>query len=199
MVGLLLGLPPAPARAADDAPGYLVVTLGTENAQAPLFLDYASSDRRISDEIEWTPSTPNDLGSDDGEHGTVYVKTLPSGRYSIYRLAENDGTFVRSWTLSLSFTIAANQVTYAGDFDFVAHEGRNILSKPIADGGYFRLSDESVRDIPVAARKARQPGLADMKVDVSPMSEAKLSAPPFCLPPDARAAPSDTAPRCMAR
>ena len=197
MAGLLLG-PSTPVRAADDAPGYLVVTLGSENAHAPLFLDYASSDRKISEEVAWSPSTPNDLGSDSGENGSVHVKALPPGSYRIYRIAENDGAFVHSWTLALSFTIAANQVTYAGDFDFVAHEGRNILGKPIADGGYFRLSDENVRDIPVAARKALEPGLADMKVDVAPVAEARLGAPPFCLPPSATASPSDTAPRCAA-
>ena len=187
----------APAHAADDtAPGYLVVTLGTRSAAVPLFLDYASSDRRISDEVEWTPATPNDLGSDRGEQGTVYVKTLPPGRYRFYRIALNDGSFVHRWTLSLTFTIAANQVTYAGDFGFVSHRALNILGRPIADGGYFQVSDESVLDIAVAARKAREPGLTDMPADSSLMDEIRLNAPPFCLPPEAETAPSDTAPRC---
>ena len=196
LAGLLLGLPPAPARADDAAPGYLVVTLGSAAARFPLFLDYASRDRKISEEVEWTPATPNDLGSDSGEHGVVYVKALPPGRYRFYRIAENDGSFVRRWTLSVPFTITANQVTYAGDFNFVSHRGRDFLDRPITDGGYFRLSDENIRDIPVAARKAREPGLNDMPVDATPLAQIKLNAPPFCLPSDAEAAPPDTAPRC---
>jgi hypothetical protein len=197
LAGLLLSLAPACA-AGDSAPGYLVITLGTSNATYPLFLDYASSDHRISEEVQWSPATPNDLGSNRGEQGVVYVKALPPGRYGIYRIALNDGSFIHHWTLSLPFTIAANQVTYAGDFDFVLHQARDILGRPIAGGGYFRLSDESIGDIPVAARKALEPGLIEMPVDSSPMAAARLDAPPFCLPLAGSAAPSDTAPRCPA-
>ena len=197
LAGLLLSLAPACA-AGDAAPGYLVITLGTSNASFPLFLDYASNDHRISNEVQWSPATPNDLGTDRGEQGVVYVKALPPGRYGFYRIAVNDGSFIHHWTVSLPFTIAANQVTYAGDFDFVLHQARDILGRPIEGGGYFRLSDESIRDIPVAARKALEPGLTDMPVDISPMAAARLDAPPFCLPLAGTAVPSDAAPRCNA-
>ena len=43
---------------------------------------------------------------------------------------------------------------------------RDILGRPIEGGGYFRLSDESIRDIPVAARKALEPGLTEMPVEL---------------------------------
>ena len=197
LAGLLLG--PASARAADNAAeGYLVVTLGTSNANFPLSLDYASSDHRISEEVEWTPATPNDLGTDRGEQGVIHVKALPPGRYLFYRVAVNDGSFIHRWAVSLPFTIAANQVTYAGDFTFILHQDRNILDRPMAGGGYFRVSDQSIRDIPVAARKALEPGLTDMHADTSPVAAAGLDAPPFCLPPASSAAPSDGAPICKA-
>lgn len=197
LAGLLLGQ--APACAANDAaPGYLVVTLGTSNASFPLALDYASSDHRISEEVQWSPATPNDLGTDRGEQGVIHVKALPPGRYLFYRVAENDGSFLHRWDVSMPFTVKANQVTYAGNFDFILHQARDILDRPMAGRGYFRLHDDSIRDIPVAARKSREPALTDMPLDSSPMAAAALDAPPFCLVPASAAAPFDDAPRCDA-
>lgn len=183
-------------------PGYLIAALGTgQNAQS-LFFDYSSTDGRISDEIEWRSHSraPNDFDDHRDNRGIVYVKALPPGTYRFYRIAENDGAFIHVWKFSIPFTIAAGHVTYAGDFAFVSITGRNFLGSPVPDGGYFNFSDESIRDIPIAALKARLPALTDMPVDLTTIDRSTLDAPPFCMPSgfDVVSPQGSTAPRCAA-
>ncbi|MGN6516269.1 MAG: hypothetical protein ACTHLR_10580 [Rhizomicrobium sp.] len=166
-------------------PGYLVISLGPflEGYPASLFLEYSSDDKKVENEVEWMSLSPipNDYQLKSGDRGVVYVRALPPGKYYFYRIAENDGNFVFWWRLGIPFAISSGRVTYAGDFKFVAQQGKGLFGLPISKSGYLTVTDESSRDIAVASRKLKSLDLTVLPVDTIAIEPDMLKHPPFCM------------------
>jgi hypothetical protein len=179
-----------------EPPGYLVISLGPAQHDVPvgLFLDYASDDRKTSDEVSWRSlwPTPNDYENDNGDRGIVYVEALPPDSYHLNRIAENDANFVYWWGVSVPFAIVSGHVTYAGDFKFVNAYWSGWFGVSVPKGGYVKVANESARDVPIAAKKTKVPELATLPLDLLIVDAAALGAPPFCMAPNSEGAPHGT-------
>lgn len=103
--------------------------------------------------------------------GMVYAYAVPAGEYEIfdYRLYFNDGFVSKTWTpneaFSIPFTLTPGSVTYIGDIETIPTYGRNFLGIEVEGGGYFKISDQSVRDLPIL--KARFPDIAWDKLTIA--------------------------------
>lgn len=188
-VVLALSVPVAGSVAEESStppsPGYLVVSIGPSSTMdtISLFAEYKSDDGQIDNRAYWSGMSPfpNDYNSPGGDRGFVFVWSLPAGRYHFYRIEEEDvGDYVYTWRFTLPFAIAPGRTTYAGDLKFVAQQGRGFLGMPIAKGGYVAVSNESNRDIAIAASKAKF-NLAELPVDILKMDVDVLQRPPFCM------------------
>jgi hypothetical protein len=91
--------------------------------------------------------------------GTIFVVPLSVGKYEIYnyRLMKAAGTTQLTWKAkedySIPFDIDADAVSYLGEFCLQARRGKNILGLPALDGGVWKVTDQSIRDLDIINKK----------------------------------------------
>jgi len=186
LAGLVAGIAVSEPAAADDEPGYLVLSVGsaaTSNDNKNIYrLYYHRTDGTGADTVEFVSvDQGHPLGflfqrafhpapdySDKGE-GIVAVRKLPPGDYEIYNF-EVDAS---GWALGermrspndfhLGFHIAAGRSKYIGNFAAVGVGTPGVWNDANIHM-YFSVSDESVRDIAIA--KTKVPTLPEPSVSI---------------------------------
>jgi hypothetical protein len=177
---------PGLARAQDgDAPGTLIYSIGSVD----IAMNFEFGFRRtatLSGETVATPRgsmvckcvglirpRPGNLDYYGREAGRVIVQSLPPGRYEIQDFGFS-GTIVVagvSWSsttpFSIPFTIKPGEATYIGNIARAPSLGTRL--QPLLGAvGYFVVSDQSARDLPIA--QARDAALPPVRLEVTDVS-----------------------------
>ena len=109
------------------------------------------------------------------QSGHVMARRLPPGNYSIesfYFGGSLPGVGAYDWSSSvpfkIDFTITPGKTTYIGSFMRAASLGTS-LEPQLGAAGFFVISNQAERDLPIAARK--YPNLGEVLVDVTDVSK----------------------------
>lgn len=175
----------ARAQVGGEAPGMLVYSVGSVDIAMSFRFEYrrtatssgeAVTDNRgamICDCVGFFNPRPNNLDYRGREAGRVFVRTLPPGRYEIYDFGFR-GTIVVAnveWSsatpLAVPFTINPGQTTYIGNFARAPSLGSR-LEPELGAVGYFVVSDQSERDLPIA--RVKEPALLPVHIEVTDVS-----------------------------
>lgn len=211
---VLVILPAAQAREYRGADaGMLVISMGTigSTVMDTYLLNYKLAEekpnRLTGDPYFWYGPTDIFGGPKDftgREIGQVQVHRMKPGNYEIYTylLKNAVGISEKVWApdkaFSIPFTIKPGETTYIGDFAGVA-----LLGGYYPVDGYFVLSDQHERDIPIARRK--EPGLMPVAISVADpfalgIPEIKADCPVMNgLPPQSAVVTKEAAARDPAR
>jgi|GEM_PF-1017788 len=102
--------------------------------------------------------TPVDFKEFD-THGGIFLRELPPGDYEFYNfiLVQSSGTYTKSFEskedFSIPFTVEANKLNYIGQIKLFVLTGRNIFGMILNNGGYWEVSDQIERDLPIVKDK----------------------------------------------
>ncbi|MDX2236974.1 MAG: hypothetical protein NW203_05375 [Hyphomonadaceae bacterium] len=174
------------ARAQDnETPGALVYSVGSFDIAMNFSFGYrrtATSSGEAVDDARGTMvcrcvgffrPRPRDLDYDGREAGRVIVQSLPPGRYEIDDFGFT-GTLIIAgvvWSsatpFSIPFTIHPGEATYIGNFARAPSLG-TPLEPQLGAVGYFVVSDQSARDLPIA--RAKVADLPEVRVEVTDVS-----------------------------
>lgn len=175
----------ARGQAGGEAPGMLVYSVGSVDIAMSFRFEYrriatssgeAVTDNRgamICDCVGFFNPRPSNLDYRGREAGRVFVRTLPPGRYEIYDFGFRGSIVVENleWSSStpfaVAFTIRPGEATYIGNFARAPSLGSR-LEPELGAVGYFVVSDQSERDLPIA--RAKVPGLLPVRMEVSDVS-----------------------------
>jgi hypothetical protein len=117
---------------------------------------------------------PKGMDYSGHESGFVITKKLPPGQYEIYNyeIRGTPMTWSSKTPFSIPFTIESGKATYIGNFARGCWCEVNTIA---ANLGYFVISDQSARDIPIA--RAKEPALTEINLGV--WDATKLNSPIF--------------------
>jgi hypothetical protein len=131
---------------------------------------------------------PNDLDYQGREAGRVITRELPPGAYEIHDFGFRGTLIVAGveWSsaspFSIPFTIKPGEATYLGNIARAPSLG-TPLERELGAVGYFVISDQSERDLPLA--RAKTPTLPPVRMDVPdvtalghPMFYPRIQHPP---------------------
>ncbi len=109
------------------------------------------------------------------QSGHVVARRLPPGNYSIesfYFGGSLPGVAAYDWSsgvpFKIDFTITPGKATYIGSFMRAPSLGTS-LEPQLGAAGFFVISNQAERDLPIAARK--YPNLGEVLVDVTDVSK----------------------------
>ena len=114
------------------------------------------------------------------ETGQVVVRRVPAGRYAIENFAFFGQTPSASYNwssakpFSMQFTVAPNQATYIGSFIRAPSLGTSLQGQ-LGAAGYFVVSDQANRDVPIARGKLSSlPQVSTQVTDVDAFGSVAL-------------------------
>lgn len=183
----------AEADYAGDDGGYLVYSVGTIRIGMHFDFPYrrvATADGGVVDDwkghIEPTVGgaftlkvkNPDFTGV---ETGHVIVRRLPPGSYAIDNFAfagQSPGGGGIGWSSAkpfrIAFTIKPGEATYIGSFMRSPSFG-TPLAETLGAAGFFVISDQSARDLPIAlTKRPALPQVMPQVTDVAPFGSAAL-------------------------
>jgi hypothetical protein len=171
---------------APDNAGKLVGTIGARlgafNLEASPYVYNTLMFRRAGTTtggaLEFSPPDPPIRSytpdyQDDRFKANTFAVDLPPGDYEFYsyRFYYNNGSVEKTFSpkaeFSIPFKIERGKATYVGSLIAWGVWGRNFLGIPIPAGGYFVVTDQSARDLPLIA--AKHPGMDRSSVSVVPL------------------------------
>lgn len=176
----------APAQAADyEGPdgGYLVWSAGSLAIPMNFTFHYRGLASAPGARRPWTGTIGcgcvgtwgprRDFDYTGVENGKVRIERLPPGDYEIHDfgfggfLAGTVTSYSSGRPFVIPFTIRPGQTTYIGGFARAVSLG-TALEPTLGATGYFVISDQSARDLPIAL--ARRPDLPAAMVSVADVS-----------------------------
>jgi hypothetical protein len=181
----LLAFPHGASAQADDAPGTLIYSVGSVDIAMNFEFGYRRTATLAGDAVEdnrgamvcrcvgFLRPRPSNLDYYSREAGRVIVHALPPGRYEIYDFGFTGTLIVAGvvWSsatpFSIPFTINPGEATYIGNFARAPSLGTR-LEPQLGAVGYFVVSDQSERDVPIA--RARNPALPAVREEVADVS-----------------------------
>ena len=180
------------APLAGQPAGYVVVSISREKEGLP-FSAYRLKFRNLADKEEGVLAlvmpefAESKLDVSNSTHeGAVAALRLPPGKYEIYNF-EVEGASALGTSIwgakrdfSIPFEVTDGKFTYVGAYESASTYGENIFGMKVLAGLYWRLSNQSERDL--AALKARMPTLTAASVLVAVPDPASLGIPLFVNP-----------------
>ncbi len=194
VLAALLVLPNDASAQADDAQGTLIYSVGSVDIAMNFEFGYRRTATLAGDAVDdnrgvmvcrcvgFLRPRPSNLDYYGREAGRVIVQSLPAGRYEIYDFGFTGTLIVAGvvWSsatpFSIPFTIHPGEATYIGSFARAPSLGTR-LEPQLGAVGYFVVSDQSERDVPIArARHAALPAVREEVADVLSLGHPMLYA-----------------------
>jgi hypothetical protein len=200
VMALLLAVPGPATADTPEPPGVLVYSVGSIDIAMNFAMEFRRIARPSGEPVRDNRSTmvcrcvgffsprPRDLDYQGREAGRVISRELPPGQYEIFDFGFSGTLIVAGveWSsaspFSIPFTIRPGEATYIGNFARAPSLG-TPLEGQLGAVGYFVVSDQSERDLPIARTKAAD--LPPVRVEVPdvsalghPMFYATVQHPP---------------------